>query len=375
MSYRSIVRFSTVIAGAVALAAGPAAASVSTSTGWRIVATIGSSNTERPGLFAAAGPDEAFSSWQCVSCSVFSRNKNFIRHWNGRSWRGSIALPAAINYPRFLIAIGASSGSNLWAFTTTRKAGVWNGRHWVIKSLPPWVLRPSRVGEPFGQTAVFGRGNVWVFCIGAITQPALAGHYVHGVWRKVQLPGEPVEVSAVSKDDIWMLGITKKSLATRKPVFTAMQWNGADWRTLTLPRATIPSGYGASYHIVGVGRSDVWLSRVIESSSRIASVSLLHWNGRWHKIGAPSFIDSIGPISQDGRGGLWMQVQHNSAKAQWFLYHYRGGHWTRDPIPAQAGAQATLATITWIPGTDSVWAAGTFFGGGIVKADVLKHGP
>ena len=201
----------TLAAGTLALAGGVAVAA--RSKGWRVVTTIGAArHNELPGFFTATSRNNAFSSWRCVSCSTSSRAQNFVRHWNGRSWRRSIALTVALNYPRSIIALGASSSSDLWAFTSNGRAGTWNGHGWKVRSLPAWVLRPSRVGEPFAQAAVFGPGNAWVFCTGAMAQPTLAAHYIRGAWRKVSLPGAPEEVSAIAADDIWVFGITKQSL-------------------------------------------------------------------------------------------------------------------------------------------------------------------
>jgi hypothetical protein len=176
VSYRILARVNALILGSTLVmgvwAATPAdAAAAASSPGWRVVASVGnSSHGELPGFFAATGPRNAFSSWECVSCSRSARADNFIRHWDGRSWRRSISLPVSLNYPRSVIALGASSSSNLWAFTNNGRAAIWNGHAWKISSLPTWVLRPSRVGDPFAQAAVFGPGNAWVFCIGAMAQ-------------------------------------------------------------------------------------------------------------------------------------------------------------------------------------------------------------
>lgn len=358
------------VGGIIALGAGAAGAALP-SHGWRIVATVGdATHGELPGFFTAPAADDAFSSWKCVACSVSHRGQNFIEHWNGHSWRQTIPLPVPLNYPRSLIAIGASSASNLWAFSSTRTAGVWNGSRWRLLSLPAWVLRPTRIGEPFGQAAVFAPNDVWVFSIGATSQPTLAAHYFHGSWLKVSLPGAPIQVSSVAPNDIWVVGL----LAT-KPAWLAMHWDGSAWRALTLPKVRIPPGDSAGYSIVATGSRDVWLARQVGVFRHTVSASLLHWNGRWHVIKAPSSIDSFGPMSQDGHGGLWMQAQHGFyPSAHLFLYHYGGG-WSRQAIPTRPAATTNLATITWIPGTRSLWAAGALFATSSETGDILKFGP
>lgn len=369
MTHRIIAR-AGVIAGMLALTAGPLAAASAASLGWRVVTTVGAAtHNELPGYLVATGASDAFSSWKCQGCARSNRRDNFVEHWNGRSWR-RIALPAALNYPRFLIALGASSATNLWTFTSTAKAGVWNGHTWTVKALPTWVLRPTRVGEPFGQTSVFAPGNVWVFSIGAITQPTLAAHFVKGTWHRVSLPGAPVQVSSVASDDIW-------ALATRKSIWILMHWDGARWHTLALPDVRIPSGDSVGYGVVATGSRNVWLSRTIGGIGHTASAALLHWTGGgWHVSKAPSSLDQFSAMSSDGRGGLWMVGLHGfSPSITWYLYHFARDRWTRRAIPAKTGAKASVSALAWIPRTRSLWAIGEQVAGGLGTGDILKYGP
>jgi hypothetical protein len=382
VSYRILARVNALILGSTLVmgvwAATPTdAAAAASSPGWRVVASVGnSSHGELPGFFAATGPHNAFSSWECVSCSRSARADNFIRHWDGRSWRRSISLPVSLNYPRSVIALGASSSSNLWAFTNNGRAGIWNGHAWKISSLPTWVLRPSRVGDPFGQAAVFGPGNAWVFCIGAMAQPTLAAHYFRGAWRKVPLPGAPEDVSAIAADDIWVLGITKQSLTAAKPVFAAMHWNGSSWRTLQLPAVNIPQGDSVGYRIAAVGPRNVWLARQVGNATSTFSVALLHWTGRWRVVRAPTGIKALGPMAQDGHGGVWLEAQVGSVTSgRSALYHYNGGRWSHQGVPSRSGAKASPRTMTWIPGTRSLWAAGWTAAEGQEIGEILKFGP
>jgi hypothetical protein len=58
-----------------------------------------------------------------------------------------------------------------------------------------------------------------------------------------------------------------------------------------------------------------------------------------------------------------------------YLYHYGPRGWARQAIPTKPGATTTLQTLTWIPGTSSLWAAGTLFAGSAEIGDILKYGP
>ncbi len=82
-------------------------------------------------------------------------------------------------------------------------------------------------------------------------------------------------------------------------------------------------------------------------------------------------------MSQDGHGGLWMQAwRGSSTSVRAYLYHYGGGAWTQQPVPAKTGTRALALALTWIPGTRSLWATGLLSGsGGALTGDILKYGP
>src|SRR5262249_10689340 len=151
---------------------------------------------------------------------------------------GSIGLPVPLTYPRFVTSISASSASNLWALNDSNKLGIWNGSRWTVKVLPSWVLRVTRAGDPDGQAVALAPGNGWVFSLDAISQPTLAAHFAHGSWHKVSLPVMPFDASAVSSRDMWVLGITKKSLSTTRPDWAVAHWNGSTWHVLMLPKVS-----------------------------------------------------------------------------------------------------------------------------------------
>jgi hypothetical protein len=359
------------------LASGGQADAAAHRPGWRIVATVGAtSHNERPEALTATGQKDAFSAWTCNSCSTSNRNLDFVLHWDGRHWR-SIGLPRPLTYPRFVTSLSASSASNLWAVNDLGKVGIWNGRRWTVKVLPAWVLRATREGNPYGQAAVLAPGNAWVFSVGAVSEPTLAAHFVRGAWRKAWLPVAPWAVSQVSSRDLWVLGQTRKSLRTSKPVTAVAHWNGSAWHALALPKVRVPSGTDAGYSLAAVASRDIWLTRQVAASGHTVSTALLHWTGRWHVIKVPFSTDSLqlGSLSQDGRGGVWMLVFRDLPSFHQYLYHYGSGHWARQLVPARAGVPVSVTTLAWIPGTGSLWAIG-----GLSKISgntgvILKAGP
>jgi hypothetical protein len=356
----------SVVAVAAALASGVPGVRAQASPGWRIVATVGSiTRVEVPGWFTATSATDAFSSWNCTDCSGATRDENFVERWNGRNWRPITALPVALNLgPPSVISLSASSASNLWAVSSLGKVGIWNGRSWSVRRLPPWVLRPTGSGDPLAQAVVFSPGNAWIFSASAVSEPTLAAHYYHGAWHKVFLPAAPEEISAVAPNDIWALGFP-----ARQPGWVGMHWNGSAWRTLTLPPVTAPRD-STFYAMTATGPDSVWLPREITASNHTTRVALLHWTGRWHVITVPFPNAGFGNIAQDGAGGLWIKADTGN-----YLYHYGHGRWTRQAVPAKPGLTTFVGELTWIPGTRSLWATGTLGAADAAFGAILKYGP
>jgi hypothetical protein len=336
----------------VALTSGAAlAATGRAAPGWRVVQVIGTPTAqERPGFLTASSASDAFTSWQCVSCSVANRAQNFVLHWDGHHWR-PIALPAPLNYSRFLIAMGASSVSNLWVITSYGNAGIWNGASWTVRSMPSWALVRGRSGDFTAVLSVFSRRNVWVFS----GQPA-AAHLFKGRWHRVRLPVTPYWISPVTANDIWALGFRP----TGAPTEALMRWNGSAWRTTALPAVRIPRGGSVSYGIAAAGPRALWMTRTVWNARLVPSVSLLHWTGTWHQVPVP-FPDSYpGALAPDGNGGAWFIVsQVVRHKLVTRFYHYGRGRWSRYAIPTKPGRRSFVASVTWIPGTRSLWAIGS----------------
>ena len=296
-------------------------------------------------------------------------------HWDGRHWR-SIGLPVPLAYPRFVTSVSASSASNLWAVNDVGKVGIWNGSRWTVKIPPAWVLRATREGNPNGQAAVSAPGNAWAFSLGAVSDPTLAAHFVRGAWRKVWLPVAPYAVSPVSSRDLWAVGITRKSVTASKPVTAVAHWDGSAWHALALPKVHVPSGSDAGYSLAAVAPHDIWLTRQVARSGHTVSVALLHWTGRWRVIKVPFSTDSLGSISQDGRGGVWiLALRFVSPSLHQYLYHYGSGHWARQLAPARASVPVYARTLAWIPGTRSLWAIGDLSKGSSNTGVILRDGP
>jgi hypothetical protein len=138
----------------------------------------------------------------------------------------------------------------------------------------------------------------------------------------------------------------------------------------------VPSGSDAGYVMAATGSRNVWLARTIGRFEQTANASLLQWNGRWQTIKVPFRTTFIEQLASDGHGGKWMIAQRGSFPAdRGFLYHYNSGHWTSQPFPSRPNARTVINTITWIPGTRSLWATGELLGKGGSSVGVTEVRP
>jgi hypothetical protein len=62
----------------------------------------------------------------------------------------------------------------------------------------------------------------------------------------------------------------------------------------------------------------------------------------------------------------------------WQFDHYNAGTWTQQPVPTAPGGTNFLYSMSWIPGTHSVWAVGQALPSATAtksQAVILKYGP
>lgn len=347
------------LAVAIALPADGAAA-----PGWRIVKALKDCGDGSLESVTATGPDDAWALGQPNPDATAPSCWADVEHWNGAYWK-RVPVPPGLaldGFEEFFTQpIAASSGTDAWIFpvalTKTDSlvyyALQWSGKHWHKVRLPAGLVVQSAVAPGprdawvFGQT--YGRDGT------AIQYDA---RFNGRSWRQVRLPGVVESVSSVSAKAIWAVGPTLKTASDppAKQAMIAMRWNGRSWRTLRVP---VPkAGSGATnptfVKVAAVGPRDVWVSYVISSTRSVPSAGLLQWNGvRWRRIIAPSAIQEIDALAQDGAGGVWLLA---NVGQDW--YHYSAGRWTRTLVPTPKGYNDEMFSLAWVPGTTQMWSVG-----------------
>ena len=366
-----------VMLGVPALAGGPA--------GWRMVQEFGASYgyPQIGGVVAL----NARSAWLSGDTYMI-QNAVFLAHWNGSRW-SQVAVPRELTSTSAAVDSGplAPSGASLWLFprlSTQSQNRVYaarlTSRHWTL-----WRLRGALAIDG---AAVFGASNVWAFGEGLLPPgwtglnngPSYAERYNGRTWRRVYLPGVPLEVQAFAPNNIWAYGPTNRTASRANQDYVAMHWNGRTWSTLAVPRMRFANGklmFPAGFTVLK-GNS-LWVTEQFHCPTpglceppQPPGILLAHWNGRrWVRVLESSSFELPAPES-DGHGGLFIEAQ--TVKRPHFVFlHLTHGRLSELPPPATV---ANLSGPSPIPGTASYWGTGELQpGGGPFVGAVFKLGP
>jgi hypothetical protein len=266
-----------------------------------------------------------------------------------------------------IVVAGASSATNVWAFTaggTRSRALVWHGTKWAVA---------RSFSKQVGGAVVLSRTDVWVF-----GQPAASGqrlgawHFNGTTWTHVASGLGLEGGSGVSADDIWAFDGTNVS-----------QWNGDFWDPTSLasllPAATATSNPA----IVGVeaeSATNVYAIGTGGDEDEGGPLVLLHFNGTvWRKVAQGSYGAGTSPlqnVAADGHGGLWIPMPASGARAS-YLLHYASNKLTSVALPA-GPRQINVESVARVPGTAIMMGGGFTHAvnnpGKSVQAVVLQYG-
>ncbi len=370
------------VAGLTVAATLPASASTAhaaATPGWRVVKTIGPFDGDGQPLITATSASDAWYTWTALGAN--HKYQSYVLHWTGTAWQ-SVPVPASMaSYVQGNVALGVVSARNVWMFSggqsPVTSALRWNGRDWYKQAIPKWVIIGNLSGSLSVQADAFSATNLWVFSEGQdkFSNPDhYAARYNGHSWSKVTLPVVPVQVSAVSPTDIWVLGRKLSNLN----VSMLAHWNGTKWSTLALPSTEVAKG--TMDQVAGVaafGAADVWaINYVTVGATGATTTYLLHWNGKaWSRVYLKYRSSYAYNIASDGHGGIWMTAVGPGPSYQWRFYHRTAaGQWA-EYVAGPSSAISLLGTA-WIPGTSSLWAtAETFPSNATASAEILKYGP
>ena len=302
--------------------------------GWRIVKQV---HDGPLGVFTAVTAAGRSGGWAFSGVSGATAWQR-----SGDTWR-KVPFPGGSGST--VVAAGASSASNVWAFTGNAphsRALRWNGRHWSV--------RESFTGAITG-AAVLSRADVWVFGAPA---PGAAGtwHFNGRSWSRVSSGRGLVSGSALRADSVWAFGGSRVA-----------HWNGRDWSRTSVQRL-LPArrllNDPAVTAIYAQSRRSVWAVGDGNRQDEGGPLVILHYNGRsWSRVAraAISGYPAESQLAPDGHGGLWIPVGPSAGGTTAELLHYSGGHLRAAALPVASNKIDVLA-IAAIPHPAGVLAVG-----------------
>jgi hypothetical protein len=352
---------------------------------WKLVAGWGNKvGVSDASSIASTGKNVAFAVGPyCVGSEPCQPSSLETLHWNGAKWL-PIAPPSGLTTATTSLStavVGASGPKNAWVFAmlstaTSSPADAlhWTGKHWSVTKLGSSLQITS--------TAVFSAKNAWAFGTSVPAGKPYSIRYNGSKWQAVHPPAEPQALSAPAANDMWAIGPT--TATATKPVghqkLVAIHFNGTSWSTLALPKVSKPSGdYVVPGSILALGPKNVWEAYQLGNFGSCCFFGgLEHWNGaKWTAVTVPTPPQHLtGPASlaADGHGGLWLLAETGTSKPIAF-YHLSGGHWTLKYPPTLVGLALDPVELTWIPGTQFLWAGGRGdYADGGVAGVILSYG-
>ncbi|WP_106402884.1 hypothetical protein [Actinocorallia populi] len=314
--------------------------------------------------------------------------------WNGETWRRS-PLPGGVKgIPG---QADASSARNVWMTVTgneglfdkyrdsapsgicpaerrtspvpdltTARAGAtpskvlrWNGRRWTVVR----TFKNAYVNE------VVARGPRDVQVYGIDRKGPASWHFDGRTWRRHAMPFLVLKAESSSGGDVWALALDRS-----RPGVALARSGGAGW---TRVRPDVPPAGPARTRATPIrpitildlgvlGRDDVRVSAITgeggSCSSGEASLTQLHWNGATWTGEAPASIQNffLSGHASDGAGGFYAYASGSDSGDEWdfdhALFHRSAkGVWSRRILSEKNNVQQ----LVHIPGTRSLWAAGT----------------
>jgi len=342
---------------AAVLAMAPASiAQASSGTGWRVAFShhYGAQATVSTYLAVnAPGKGAAWTAGGAGGNGSPATGRPTVARWRNGRWRAA-SLPSGLT--GWLGAISADSAKDAWAVSLQNGFALhWNGTKWSVARR--WPEPKNGLPRELTGVTALSPSNVWVFG-GPGAFPGVGTWHFNGhSWAHVtSAPGNGiVQASALSAKNIWAIG------SATAPEDSIAHFTGR-WHTVHAAALT-----GLQFTSIAAVRSnDVWAVGTLQANGR--QPRLVHMTrGRWSRTSLPWPVDPTG-LAPDGRGGLWIAAL--GASGSLAIHRSANGTWSRRTI----GPNAAMLRIALIPGTTSLWGAGSVKSTSGVSAAVFAHG-
>jgi len=365
------------VAAALAFGAGPVLAA----TGWTIVSIPPTGqNAPLRAVSVVSGTDAWAVGYHSGNAGTNVGAKALIDNWNGTAWSAA-SVPTTPGNTALLLAVSGSSATDAWAVgrTQVNKSSFeglalhWNGTAWSVSpgfsAALSGISGASAVGvADISPTDAYAIGNSAATASGSLVQ------WNGAAWSPVTLP-RPANansnttlnaISANGPGDVWIVGTFLDSATHQNETFSE-HFNGTAWSVVPMPLVS-SSNINAFYLFNGIqanSPTDVWAvgeSSVVDSTT--SSNLIEHWNGTaWSIVPSPSpgTGDSLtGVTTSNAANDVWavgITQPAGATQGQTLTLNWNGTAWTTVASP-DAGSPSVLNSVSTTPGAATVWAVG-----------------
>jgi hypothetical protein len=286
-------------------------------------------------------------------------------HWNGTTW--SLTPTPNLGEAVGLEAVSASSSTDAWAVgginLGPRDHGTliehWNGSKWAV------AQENAETGQGVQLNGVVDLSSTDAWAVG--NSSGLVEHWNGTTWSLVTLPDPSFTpaagkaISAVSANDVWIIGFTVNS-ATGVATSETLHFNGTSWTAVPLqqPNAT---NFGLN-SLSAISATDIWAVGQVRPGSTAANGSTLieHYNGTaWSMVPSPTpgfdptLIGIAGRSATDAYAVGNELPSANGGPEQGLILRWNGTSWSQDSDGTIGGSPNAAATF---PGANTEWAVG-----------------
>jgi hypothetical protein len=267
---------------------------------------------------------------------------------NGTAWSKQ-PFPGQVN--ETVISVSATSGADIWAFTSANRVLYFNGTTWAAM---------KKFGKPIGSGMVVTPTDVWVFGEPYSVKNPTTWHYNGSGWKPVTSASGLFGASSLSAKSIWAYG------PTRVAHFTGSTWKSTSVVSL-LPRPSSKAcGPSSLTAIDAISETSVYATATDNCPDGGGVLGLLHYNGtRWSKLAIRKTYGVAIACIDDGLGGVWIPlVSGNPGSAS--MVHYSGGKLTTVTLPYRP-------QHLWIYSASSALGTGAAFAAGLIRKSLTAR--
>jgi len=345
----------TLLGGASAVAAGPAALAAPRAAGPALTSRAELASASAAGTAGMLHAVAAVSSrdiW-AVGCSGSCNGPDsLILHWNGATW-SKVASPDPGPGLDELTGVSVVSASDVWA-----------------------------VGYDCDQANCDAAGNVW---------GTLILHWNGTKWSTVASPDPSTTsnqlfgVTAVSAGDVWAAGSEVPNILGATPMTDTLilHWNGTKWSTVSSPNVT-----GASNTLYGVDANSATSAWAVGNECDFfacpypgvtTGTLIMHWNGKtWSKVSSPSPGDTnnvlfgVSVVTSDDAWAVGDTSGGPAGGNGSLVVHWNGTKWSRVASPNPGSQFNDLQAVSAASASD-IQAAGNQLGADLPYTTLTEH--